>query len=268
MWNGLRNIGPMISRMKIERLSFRDNGSAFAFTAGRGGVDANDPYSGFNCCGYVGDSPWHVASCREELCRGIGLPAGRLITARQVHGTDVVVVGSPDCVPGEADALVTRLEGAAVGVFTADCVPMLFYDKEAGVVGAAHAGWKGTMNGIAKNVVTAMSGLGASAGGIQVVFGPSICQGCFEVGDEVVEQFGERGLPLGGIVVRNNVTGKAHIDLVAANVYWLRECGVREGNIVLSGLCTRCNPSRFFSARVLGTASGRNLTAVVLRSER
>ena len=222
MWNGLRNIGLTISRMKIERLSFRDNGSASAFTAGRGGVDANDPYSGFNCCGYVGDSPRHVASCREGLCRGIGLPAGRLITARQVHGTDVVVVGSPDCVPGEADALVTRLEDVAVGVFTADCVPMLFYDKKAGVVGAAHAGWKGTMNGIAKNVVAAMSGLGASAGGIQVVFGPSICQGCFEVGDEVVEQFGERGLPLSDIVVRNKATGKAHIDLVAAYVYWLR----------------------------------------------
>ena len=85
------------------------------------------------------------------------------------------------------------------------------------------------------------------------------------MGDEVVEQFGERGLPLSDIVVRNKATGKAHIDLVAANVYWLRECGVMEGNMVRSGLCTRCNPSRFFSARVLGTASGRNLTAVVLR---
>ena len=247
MWNGLRNIGLTISRMKIERLSFRDNGSAFAFTAGRGGVDANDPYSGFNCCGYVGDSPRHVASCREELCRGIGLPAGRLITARQVHGTDVVVVGSPDCVSGEADALVTRLEDVAVGVFTADCVPMLFYDKEAGVVGAAHAGWRGALNGIVENTVKIMIEHGAHVENIHAAVGPCLQQQSFECKEDMRREFLHKD-------EENNRWFKDKADgehflfnLEGFVVHKLEQLGI--GNISASGIDTFTAIGDFFSYR-------------------
>ena len=251
--------------MKIDCLAFSGGGSAFAFTTERGVADSGNPYSEFNCCGYVGDEQSHVSACRAVLCDQIGIAEGNLITVRQVHGTEVAVVDTVGCDFGEADALVTNLEGVAIGVFTADCVPMLFYDKQAGLIGAAHAGWKGTMSGIAAKTVAAMCRLGAAPERVQAVFGPSICRECFEVGDEVVEQFCERGLPADGIVFRNEVTGKAHIDLVAANRYWMLGCGMYERNIVETGLCTKCNPSRFFSARALGVGSGRNLTGILLR---
>lgn len=252
--------------MRIDRLCLCGNGTAFAFTTERGYAGNSGPYSEFNCCGYTGDSPEHVAMSRDKLCNALGIPAERLITARQVHGTDVAIISDYNQRAGEADALVTNLQGIAIGIFTADCVPMLFYDNEADVIGAAHAGWKGTMNGIAANTIKAMSALGASAGNIQAAFGPSICQECFEVGDEVVEQFRERGLPLDKIMQRNKSTGKAHIDLVEANIFWMEKCGIDKNNILRSQLCTKCNPSRFFSARALGTKSGRNLTGILIKT--
>lgn len=250
--------------MTIDWLFFRDNGPVFAFTAGRGVADALNPYSGFNCCGYVGDDPVNVARCRHELCSRIGIPTTALLTVRQVHGTDVVTVTSAGHPLGEADALVTNLQNVAIGVFTADCVPMLFYDRQSRTIGAAHAGWKGTMNGIAVRTIEAMLALGATAGNLQALFGPSICRDCFEVGDEVVEMFRSRGLPIEKLAVRNPATGKAHIDLAEANAFWMRQCGLKDENIVRTNLCTKCNPTRYYSARNLGTASGRNLTALLL----
>ena len=120
------------------------------------------------------------------------------------------------------------------------------------------------MNNIAGETVAKMLSQGAELGEIRVILGPSICQKCFEVGDEVVEQFAYRRLPVDKVVVRNALTGKAHIDLVESNIYWLVKAGVHHENISKSGLCTKCEPERFFSARTLGVRSGRVLTAIVM----
>lgn len=249
----------------IKPLNFNHTvGSIDAFTTERGAADAVSPYFGFNCCDYTGDEPNHIAQCREELCRSLGIDADHLVTARQTHSAEVAVI---DSVPTEplvgVDALVTRLQGVALGVFTADCVPIILCDPAAGVIAAVHAGWRGTVAGIVCNAVKAMESVGANVDRIEAVVGPSICQKCFEVGDEVVAEFARHALSLNSIIVRNSATFKAHIDLAAANCHQMEQSGVPRQNILLSGLCTKCRPSQFFSARNLGVNSGRVFTGII-----
>lgn len=267
------SIGKMIIKMKIRQLDINGNdGSVCAFTTERGAADCFNPYSEFNCCDYTGDVPEHYEACREELRKGLGVV--RLLLPRQVHSVKVAVADDAffsmseeaqiKCLDG-VDAVVTDRKGVVAGVYTADCVPMLFYDVNRRIVAAAHAGWKGTMNGIATETLKAMAAMGSRMEDIKVMFGPSICRNCFEVGDEVVEQFAEKPYVMEDIMVRHPVTGKAHIDLVAANRFWMLRAGVPMKNITASGLCTRCQPERFFSARALGVKSGRIVTGIVLR---
>ncbi len=249
----------------IRPLHFNHNvGSIDAFTTERGAADIASPYSEFNCCDYTGDDAAHIVQCRDALSKSLGVAADRIVTARQTHSAEVAVI---DRLPVEplvgVDALVTKLKGIVVGVFTADCVPILLCDPVEGVIAAVHAGWRGTVAGIAANAVKAMVGIGAKAERIEAVVGPSICQKCFEVGDEVVAEFARHALSLNDIIVHNSTTFKAHIDLAAANCHLLVQSGVPRGNILLSGLCTKCQSDRFFSARSLGVNSGRILTGIV-----
>ena len=145
---------------------------------------------------------------------------------------------------------------------TADCVPMALVDGQAGIIAVAHAGWRGTAGRIAAKVVDGMCRQGARADRIQVAMGPSICQACFEVGDEVVDAFRKAGFALDAIVERNAATGKAHIDLRAANRAALVAAGIKADNIITSQHCSRCNHERFFSARRLGINSGRTFTGI------
>ncbi len=249
----------------IRPLHFNHNvGSIDAFTTERGAADIASPYSEFNCCDYTGDSAEHIIQCRKALCSDLGIAADHIVTARQTHSAEVAII---DRLPVEplvcVDALVTKLRGVVVGVFTADCVPILLCDPAEGVIAAVHAGWRGTVAGIAANAVRAMESIGAKAERIEAVVGPSICQKCFEVGNEVVAEFARHALSLNSIIVRNSTTFKAHIDLAAANCHLLEQSGVPRGNILMSGLCTKCHPDRFFSARNLGVNSGRVLTGII-----
>lgn len=249
----------------IRPLLFNHNvGSIDAFTTERGAADSVSAYSEFNCCDYVGDAEAHVEACRHRLSELIG--ASAIVTARQTHSANVAVVESVTAEPlMGVDALVTRLADVAIGVFTADCVPILMCDPVSGVIAAVHAGWRGTVAGIVGKAVEAMAGIGAVRTRIEAVVGPSICQDCFEVGEEVVAEFALNGFSLNTIVKRNSATQKAHIDLAEANRSLLADAGVPAANIALSGICTKCQPQRFFSARVLGINSGRVLTGIIRR---
>ena len=190
---------------------------------------------------------------------------------RQTHSCRVAVIDDgfrsldiarqEDALEG-VDALVAKLSGIVIGVNTADCVPIVLVDDRAGVIAVAHAGWRGTAGRIVKNVVDEMCRLGARTNDIQAAMGPSICQDCFEVGDEVVDAFGQAHFDLNAIVKRNASTGKAHIDLRAANRDVLVAAGVPASNIATSRHCSRCEPDRFFSARHLGINSGRTFTGI------
>lgn len=245
-----------------------------AFSTTRGEVDRRNAYSGVNLCDYVGDDALRVLDARLTLAMQLGVDLDDLVMPRQTHSCRVAVIDegfrSMDIDKQEAalegvDALVTTLRGVVIGVNTADCVPIALVDGQAGVIAVAHAGWRGTAGRIVKNVVEEMCRQGASADRIQVSMGPSICQDCFEVGDEVVQEFKKAAFLLDEIVIRNESTGKAHIDLRAANRAVLIAAGVLPENIILSQHCSRCNPDRFFSARHLGINSGRTLTALLQR---
>ncbi|MBQ9554606.1 MAG: peptidoglycan editing factor PgeF [Muribaculaceae bacterium] len=261
--------------MELEKLDFgKPVEEVVAFSTTRGEVVAHKPYSQVNLCDYVGDDALRVLDARIMLAMQLGVDLDDLVMPRQTHSCRVAVIDecfrSMDIDKQEAalegvDALVTTLHGIIIGVNTADCVPIVLVDDQACVIAVAHAGWRGTVGLILKHVVEEMCRQGASAGRIQAAMGPSICQECFEVGDEVVEAFGQAKFRLEDIVERNTATGKAHIDLRAANRAVLVAAGVPEDQITLSCHCPRCEHDRFFSARRLGINSGRTFTGIYLR---
>ena len=242
-----------------------------SFSTTRGEVDKRNAYSGVNLCDYVGDDALRVLDARLMLAMKLGVDLDDIIMPQQTHYCRVTVIDekfrSLDIEQQETalegvDALVTRLRGIVIGVNTADCVPIVLTDPQSGVIAVAHAGWRGTVGRIAANVVDEMCRQGAQADHIQVTMGPSICQDCFEVGDEVVNAFSDARFNLDAIVKRNADTGKAHIDLAVANRDILIAAGVPAEQIVLSPHCSRCEHDRFFSARRLGIKSGRTFTAI------
>ena len=246
-----------------------------AFSTTRGEVMTGKPYSGVNLCDYVGDDALRVLDARLTLAMQLGVDLDDLVMPRQTHSGRVALIDerfrSLDIDKQEAalegvDALVTNLEGVVIGVNTADCVPIVMADPQAGIIGVAHAGWRGTVGRLAQAAVEQMCRSGAHAGRIQATMGPSICQECFEVGDEVVEAFKKARFDLDAIVKRNATTGKAHIDLRAANRDVLIAAGVPATAIVMSQHCSRCEPDRYFSARRLGINSGRTFTAIIKRN--
>ena len=258
--------------MELEKLDFAmPVEGVTAFSTTRGQVDRRNPYSGVNLCDYVGDDALRVLDARLTLAMQLGVDLDNLVMPRQTHSCRVAVIDehfrSLDIDQQEAalegvDALVTSLPGVVIGVNTADCVPMALVDGQAGIIAVAHAGWRGTAGRIAAKVVDGMCRQGARADRIQVSMGPSICQACFEVGDEVVDAFRKAGFALDVLVERNAATGKAHIDLRAANRAALVAAGIKSDNIITSQHCSRCNHERFFSARRLGINSGRTFTGI------
>ncbi len=167
-------------------------GLRHAFFSREGGVSGGI-YAGLN--GGLGshDDPANVAENRRRMAERMGVATTHFLSLHQIHSPDAVVAAGPW--PGasrpRADAIVTRTEGLAIGVTTADCGPILFVDPGARVIGAAHAGWKGALTGIVESTVAAMETLGAGRNSIVVAIGPMIRQHSYEVGDEFVERFVE-----------------------------------------------------------------------------
>lgn len=225
----------------------------------RGETDES-PYSGFNPCHYTGDSPAHIVASRKALADYIGVSEERIILPRQTHSNVCKLI---DEFPVDADglygvdALVTRMKGVAIGVSTADCVPILLADTKAEVIAAVHAGWRGAVGGIIENSVEMMLAAGSDVSRIKAAIGPCICPGCFEVGEEVAERFPE------SCVIRG--LDKPHVDLPRFVRITLEKCGLDGESIAMPTACTRCRPDRYFSARAIGINSGRNFSMIMLR---
>ncbi len=206
-----------------------------------------------------GDDEANVLENRRRLAEAAGYDPAQLQATKHVHGTVVWRVGEPE-VP-ECDGLVTDQVGPVLGAFAADCIPILFADPKARVIGAAHAGWRGTVGRVAKNVIERMRELGSDPKDIRVALGPSIGACCFEVGPEVVAAFRDKLGDVPGLVV----TGphKDHVDLRVALRASLERVGVRE--VDAEPPCTRCNPDRFFSYRRDGKDGGMHMGFIGLR---
>lgn len=256
----------MTPNNKIEYINLLTTPGITAFSTCRGCIIEGDNYSGFNACHYTGDDINHVNNCRAVLCEALDIDYSNLIIPRQTHSLNVAVINNlpvnVDCIEN-VDAIVTTLPDVAIAVNTADCVPIVLIDEIARVIAVVHSGWKGTVGRIATKTVTTMVECGADVSRIKVAMGPCICGDCFEVGDEVIEQFKNAGFDNTQVIL-NGYGTRSHIDLPQACRQSLVETGILEENIIMPKVCSRCSPSKFFSARRLGINSGRTLTVVKL----
>jgi hypothetical protein len=165
-------------------------GLRHAFFTREGGVSSG-VYDSLNAGIGSSDDPASVAENRRRMAEQIGVSSEHFLTVHQVHSPDVIVATAPwqNGSRPKADAIVTRIEGLAIGATAADCGPILLVDPSARVIGAAHAGWKGALTGILEAAITAMEGLGAERGRMLAAIGPLIRQSSYEVGGEFVERF-------------------------------------------------------------------------------
>ena len=165
-------------------------GLRHAFFSREGGVSGGI-YASLNAGIGSRDDPAHVMENRRRMAEQIGVPPTHFLSVHQIHSADVMVATAPWDAASRprADAIVTRVEGLAIGASAADCGPILLVDPNARVIGAAHAGWKGALTGILEATVAAMENLGAERNGIIAAIGPLIRQPSYEVGAEFVERF-------------------------------------------------------------------------------
>lgn len=259
----------------IMRYDMAEDVTAFS-TMRHGGVSTGR-YASFNINAYCGDSPLAVANNTAALAAALGIDAERIVMPRQTHGTEVRIVtrelaGLPrrerDITLDGVDALMTDVGGLCIGVSTADCTPILLYDEPHNAVAAIHAGWRGTVERIAQKTVRAMeAAYGTDGAMLRAVIGPCISRKNFEVGQEVYDKFLHASFDMASIAVQmhNGCELKWHIDLPLCNLMQLEECGLRRDNVIVSDLCTFDNCDRLFSARRLGTMSGRIYTGIMTK---
>lgn len=219
------------------------DGVTHGFFTREGGASTG-VFAGLNCGGGSSDQAEVVAMNRARVANAMGVEA--LVGVHQVHSATAVTVDGPSAERPRADALVTATPGVALSILTADCQPVLFADAEAGVVGAAHAGWKGALDGVLEATVDAMEALGADRTRMRAVIGPSISQRAYEVGQEFLERFMDEDAGSARFFV-NGADGKYQFDLVGFGLARLRAAGVGEAE--WTGHCTYSEPTRFFSYR-------------------
>lgn len=243
------------------------NGISHGFFTRLGGV-SDGIYDSLNTGLGSNDDPALVAENRRRVARAMGAAETMLVTPYQIHSAEAVVVDGPfDGERPRADAIVTATPGVAIGVGTADCGPVLFADAEAGVVGAAHAGWKGALTGVLEATIAAMEGLGARREHIVAALGPSIGGDSYEVGPEFVE----RWLSADGTNARwfrpAPRDGHAMFDLPGYTVERLRRTGVEAEGL---GRCTYRDEALFFSYRRATHRNepdyGRQISAIMLEA--
>lgn len=219
------------------------------------------------------DDAWRM---RQHWCASVGIDAERLVTVHQVHGTGVAVAtrdaagcgGTVGSAPlANADAIVTPDRGVALMTLHADCLPILLCDPAVPVVAAVHAGWRGTVAGVAERVMAALcDDFGAESDRTIAYLGPANRGCCYEVGDEVVAAWlefdpGDKARALA------RVGDRWHFDVVVANRWSLVRRGVRPGNVETSEICTQCRADQWFSHRAQGPSTGR-FGAVIALQER
>ncbi len=215
------------------------------FFARRGGASSGI-FQGLNCGFGSSDQHEIVSINRSRVADAMEVGHGALVGVHQVHSADVVHVTEAGQDTGKADALVTSTQGIALSVLTADCQPVLFADTKNGVIGAAHAGWKGAIAGVLEQTVDAMINIGAERTEITAAIGPTISQRAYEVGPEFVDQFIDENQDYARFFAKGR-QDRSLFDLPAFGLYRLRQAGIKEAEWTRH--CTYADPERFFSFR-------------------
>lgn len=218
---------------------------AHGFFTRKGGASSGI-FAGLNCGSGSSDQAEMVAINRARVAEAMGVDGENLIAVHQIHSADVIEVTGAPTEKARVDAMVTATPGIALSILTADCQPVLFADEKAGVIGAAHAGWRGTLDGVLNNTLTAMEGLGANRNNITAVIGPCISQRAYEVGPEFFEAFTD-GEPDNTRFFAQGRGDRMMFDLPSYGLFRLREAGV--GHAEWTRHCTYHDPERFYSYR-------------------
>lgn len=222
-------------------------GITHGFFTRQGGV-SDGIYHSLNCGFGSDDDTAAVAANRARVTGALGLGEDRLCTLYQIHSPDVVHVTQPSDVPQKADALVTSEKGLALGILTADCCPVLFADPHAGVIGAAHAGWRGATQGVIGATVAAMGKCGADPAAISAVIGPTISVENYEVGPDFLYALNQTDPGATAFAEERDGWAKPHFNLPAYVTHRLAEAGVTKIGMT-DPQCTYAHDDLFFSFR-------------------
>lgn len=200
-----------------------------------------------------------------------GLSSQEVITIDQVHGSSVMLLDKPIKDKSfysliEGDAIVTGLFSVPIAIRSADCLPILFYDERAFTIGVAHAGWRSTLEQVAKKTIEAMQKeFGSAPQDIKAAMGPSIGPCCYYVEPFMLKRFDKAGLSLNSFLISDNST---RLDLARANMDQLLEAGLKIENISSKPPCTHCNTGLYYSFRAEGKKAGRQLSIIMMGGSR
>jgi polyphenol oxidase len=254
---------------RVERLTSAALGSIpHGFLGRKGGVSVGQ-YAGLNVGLGSDDDRAAILENRARAVEAV-LPGAKLTTVHQVHSPDVVTVSGPidDSARPHADALVTATPGLLLGILTADCVPVLFADEAAGVIGAAHAGWKGAISGVTNRTISAMEALGAQRDQIACAIGPCIGRASYEVSTSFVDTFTQADPANERFFADARRAGHAMFDIEAYVTARLADAGIRKIEALGEDTCAQAD--RFFSYRrscLTGEAGyGRQISLIGLPS--
>jgi hypothetical protein len=228
-------------------------------------------FSSLNFSTSVGDLATHVTRNWEILAEAFDIPVSQFLMINQVHGDRVLIAddltqrSSLDH-PISCDAVLTTKRGLALGIKTADCVPILLFDGVKGIVGAVHAGWRGTVLNIAvKTVQTMIEAFQCNPSDILTAIGPAIGSCCYQVDEQVYTAFSKEASSYASAFRACNEQGKWMLDLAWVNRMHLLQSGIPENNISSTGLCTSCRTDIFFSHRAEKGTTGRQLNLIVIK---
>lgn len=213
-----------------------------------------------------GDDPENVTENFRRMGRAIGVSPEKMVFSRQTHTTNLRIVTEKDYGKGlfnerdynDVDGLITNVPGLCLVTFYADCVPLLFVDPVKKVIASSHSGWRGTVGRIGQNTVETMTReFGCQPEDIRAAVGPSICQDCYEVSEDVIAEFNRAFAPSQyAELYYRKANGKYQLNLWKANELILLEAGIRPEHLAVTNLCTCCNPELLFSHRASGGKRG------------
>lgn len=252
---------PLLTYPLLEKTGIVTHG----FTTRMGGVSKGD-CSTMNISTTRGDAPEAIEENRKRLARALGVKVEDFTYTHQTHTTNVAVVREEDRGKRfmETDGMVTNVPEICLVTFYADCVPLYFVDPVHKAIGLSHSGWRGTVGRMGQVTLEKMKEVyGTRPEDIYAAIGPSICQDCYEVSGDVIEEFQKSfSKSVWPQLFYKKENGKYQLNLWKANQLVLTEAGVTEQKIAVTNLCTHCNPEILFSHRSTGVRRG-NLSALL-----
>ncbi len=265
----------------LRLLQFEEYGAIAQFTRSDAPGASCDSFASLNLGLHVGDDPEVVQKNRRIAADIAGISETRIVYAEQVHGARVAVVHADDAGRGAfdtadaikgVDGLVSTARGLLLAILAADCTPVLFYDPYAGVIGAAHAGWKGTAQGVVMETIKEMKKLGANPEDMLVALGPAIRGCCYEVDQPVTDALEDMYRKLATrepipFRVSERAAERTMVDLPTLARLQAEQLGVPHGQVIDTSICTHCMPG-FFSHRKLRGKAGRHAGFIAIKPRR